>query len=76
MIETHDLVNYSSNGQSQGITLTYDSLRADPREIVHFGYDNVNGSRLDPSSKLVAELTIQGEGFDYQVPGFAGENMA
>ena len=71
VIETHELVTYSSNGQSQGITLTYDSYRADPREIVHFGYDDINGSRLDPSSKLVAELTIHGEEFDYQVPGLA-----
>ena len=71
VIETHNLTSYSSNGEDRGITLTYDSLRSNPQPIVHFGYDNI-GSRLNPNSKLVADLTIQGNGFEYQVPGFEG----
>jgi YD repeat-containing protein len=70
VIETHDLTSYSSNGSERGITLTYDSLRADPRPIVHFGYDNI--TQLNAPQKLIADLTIEGNGFEYQVPGFAG----
>ena len=73
VIETHNLTSYSSNGQDRGITLTYDSLRADPQPIIHFGFDDVNGNGLNPNSKLVADLSIEGnDGFEYQVPGFAG----
>ena len=71
VIETHNLTSYSSNGEDRGITLTYDSLRSNPQPIVHFGYDDISG-RLNPDSKLVADLTIQGNGFEYQVPGFEG----
>jgi RHS repeat-associated protein len=38
--ETHNLVTYNSNGATRGLTLYYDSQRADPREIVNFGFDN------------------------------------
>ena len=76
VIETHDLVTYQSLGGSRGLTLTYDSLRADPRSILHFGYENVERSRLAPGFedklRLLASLTIHGEDFDYEVPGFAG----
>jgi RHS repeat-associated protein len=70
VIETHDLTTYSSNGSERGITLTYDSLRADPRPIIHFGYNGV--TQLNAQQKLIADLTIEGNGFEYQVPGFAG----
>jgi RHS repeat-associated protein len=43
LMETHDLVSYNSLGQSLALTMTYDSLRADPRPIVRFGYDNLVG---------------------------------
>jgi RHS repeat-associated protein len=36
LIETHDLVTYQSSGVNQGLSLVYDSLRADPRPIVYF----------------------------------------
>jgi RHS repeat-associated protein len=36
LIETHDLVTYQSSGVYQGLSLVYDSLRADPRPIVYF----------------------------------------
>jgi len=69
VIETHDLVPYQSMGESRSLTLTYDSLRADPRPIVHFGYDN---APADSAQKLVAKLKIEGGNFQYQVPGYAG----
>ncbi len=76
VIETHELVPYQSLGVSRGLTLTYDSLRADPRPILHFGYENVERSRLAPGFedklRLLASLTVHGEDFEYEVPGFAG----
>ena len=48
--------------------MTYDSLRADPRPIIHFGYNNV---QFDPNRRLIAELTVKRGAFEYQVPGFA-----
>ena len=41
VIEQHPLVTYKSNGLTNGLTLTYDSLRADPRPIIHFGVSSV-----------------------------------
>lgn len=68
-IETHDLVPYQSLGVSRGLTLRYDSQRADARPIVHFGYSNVPS---DPNLRLMAELTIKRGDFTLAVPGFAG----
>ena len=74
LIETHDLVTYQSQGIQRGLTLTYDSLRADPRPIVHFTFDD-----LDPQSysvpsvvRLIAELEVSRDGVSTQVPGFQG----
>ncbi|BAZ08411.1 FG-GAP repeat-containing protein [Calothrix sp. NIES-4071] len=72
--ETHDLVTYQSLGETRGVSLTYNSLRANPTEIVHFGYDNVPLVRegtagLDPRTRLVAKLTLKQGDFKYTVPG-------
>ena len=40
VIEWHNLVTYKSLGRERGVRLAYDSLRADPRPIVHFGFRN------------------------------------
>jgi YD repeat-containing protein len=76
VIETHDLISYESLGQSRGVTLTYDSLRADPRPIVNFSYDNFNPSAVAPSFvdllRVVADLTIRQGDFIFQVPGYEG----
>ena len=55
VIEEHSLVTYTSLGQDRGLTLTYDSLRADPRPIIHFAYDNVPTA----TSSISAWATIQ-----------------
>ncbi|MEA5534957.1 RHS repeat-associated core domain-containing protein [Crocosphaera sp. XPORK-15E] len=70
VIETHDLVSYQSLGVNRGLSLTYDSQRADPRPIVHFGYSNITAN-ANPRSvpRLMAELTIQQGDFEYQVAG-------
>ena len=73
MIETHDLVPYQSLGTNRGISLRYDSERADPRPILHFGYSNVSGNfGLDAPFRLLAELKFRNGNFVYQIPGFAG----
>ena len=56
-IETHDLVGYRSNGEFRGLQLTYDSLRADPRPIVHIGFDNIRSNNLS-DQRLLAKLTF------------------
>lgn len=69
VIETHDLVPYQSLGINRGISLRYDSERADARPILHFGYNNVPN---DSALRLMAELTIKRGDFKLEVPGFAG----
>ena len=67
VLETHDLVRYRSLGTERGVTLRYDSLRADPRPIVHFGYDNVRG---DTQQRMMARPNVRGANdFIYAVPG-------
>ncbi|AFY71927.1 RHS repeat-associated core domain protein (plasmid) [Thalassoporum mexicanum PCC 7367] len=69
-IERHNLPTYQSLGQARGVSLVYDSVRADPRPIVNFGYEDViRGS--SQYQRLVADLTIKQGDFEYQVPGIA-----
>jgi YD repeat-containing protein len=75
LLETHNLVTYQSVGRTHGLTLRYDSLRADPRPIIHFGFPaldpaalaGLNADRL----RLVAQMTVRRGDFEFQVPGFA-----
>lgn len=67
VIETHDLVTYQSLGETRGVTLVYDSHRADPSRIVSFGFDNI----VDDGRLLVAELTFLDGDDRYTVPGAA-----
>jgi RHS repeat-associated protein len=69
VIETHNLAAYRSLGASRGLSLRYDSERADARPILHFGYNNVQS---DPNLRLTAELTVKRGDFRLEVPGFAG----
>ncbi|MGN6548033.1 MAG: hypothetical protein ACTHK7_23565, partial [Aureliella sp.] len=68
-IESHSLVPYMSQGVDHSWTLTYDSLRADPRPIVHFGYQN---TQPFTNLTLVGSLSITRGNFTYDVPGFQG----
>ena len=67
--ESHDLVSYQSLGVTRGLTLSYDSLRANPQPIVSFGYSNVVAL---PSRRLMARMEIRQGDLRVQVPGFAG----
>ena len=71
LLETHDLVNYVSLGESRGVQLIYDSLRADARPIIRYPFSG--GSTASSNLMVTANLTIQGKDFDYQLPGYAGD---
>lgn len=77
VLETHTLVSYESLGIARGIQLTYDSLRADPRPIVHVGYADVDPAIYSvPSAlRLVAKLAVHRGSFTYQVPGHPGGEL-
>ncbi|MEQ8848700.1 peroxidase family protein [Botrimarina sp.] len=66
-VENHDLVTYESLGVTRGLTLTYKSLRADPRPIVHFGFDNPD------LPWMFASLEMFGDNFRQKVPGYVSD---
>jgi RHS repeat-associated protein len=70
--EDHSLASYQSLGVSHALTLHYDSLSADPLQIVRFGYGDVNPNIFSvPSAlKLVGRMTINLNGAQWTVPGF------
>jgi RHS repeat-associated protein len=75
--ETHNLVTYQSLGKTRGLALSYNSLRADPKPIVHFGADNIRYEQASGNSDdiidnlFVAKLSVKQGDFEYQVPGVA-----
>jgi RHS repeat-associated protein len=73
VLETHDLVTYQSVAQTRGLSLRYDSLRADPRPIIHFGLPSVDPATLAGANsehlRLVARMTIHRGSFTYDAPG-------
>ena len=64
--EWHNLVTYQSLGATRGLSLHYDSERADPRPIIHFGY---SGLPRRTNLYLVARLSFMRGDFEYMVPG-------
>ena len=76
VLETHHLPSYQSLGASRGVSLRYDSLRADPRPIVHVAVDvlanNVNlWGRPVPNNAttLAARVVIDQGSVQYEAPG-------
>ncbi|MDZ4852594.1 MAG: RHS repeat-associated core domain-containing protein [Pirellulaceae bacterium] len=75
VIESHSLVSYQSQGADHGLRLVFDSLRADPRPIVHFGVDFVDPVALVPvpvlrkNLRLVARMVVDRGSFAMAVPG-------
>ncbi|WP_417733988.1 RHS repeat-associated core domain-containing protein [Rosistilla oblonga] len=66
LLEMHSLVPYTSLGTSRGLTLHYNSHRADPRPILHFGFDN---AVADDQQRLVGSLSVSRGDFTAQVDG-------
>jgi RHS repeat-associated protein len=67
---------YQSQGQSKQLLLHYDSMQADPSNIVHLDYQ-VNGGtygRTDPV--LATSMTINDGNFEYEMPGASNSTFA
>jgi RHS repeat-associated protein len=66
VMETVDVLSYQSLGVTRTVSLHYDSLHADSKEIIHFGYNNyqANGN----SNQLAVQLTIRRGDFDIEIP--------
>jgi len=71
--ESHQLAYYQSLGETRGVSLSYDSVRADARPIVHFAYNDINPNifSVPDALKVVARLAVKLNGVEYVVPGFA-----
>ncbi|MCO6455599.1 MAG: VCBS repeat-containing protein [Pirellulaceae bacterium] len=67
LIESHSLVTYESLGQTRQISLWYDSLRADPRHIVHRTISNLQGTLGD---QLLMNARVRRGDLNFIVPGF------
>ncbi|MEZ6092322.1 MAG: putative Ig domain-containing protein [Pirellulaceae bacterium] len=72
VLDDHGFVSYQSMGQTQGFAIHYDSQRADPRPILHLKYSN-----LVPrdNQRLVASLSFMKGDFEFQVPGYDGDEF-
>ena len=70
------LSTYVVGDQPLGLSLTYDSLRADPRPIVHFGFDDVTASsNLMLTSKISVangSVTLENPGVETGTLGLSG----
>jgi RHS repeat-associated protein len=74
------LTTYESDGGIQGVSLHYDSLRANPNQIIHVGgqYTTTLSKIVDPRNgqlygldKLTTKLTISANGIEQTLPGIA-----
>jgi RHS repeat-associated protein len=73
------LTTYASGGSQQGVSLHYDSLRANPNQIIHVGgsYTTILGTVINPNGLLdgldvlTTKLTLKVNGFDQTLPGIA-----
>ena len=67
--EDKSLVSYQSLGVTRGLTLHYDSLRANPTPIINFSARFGDTGRAVSTLRLVATLGITEGNLTYQVPG-------
>ncbi len=70
--EAHTLLGYQSQGIERSLTLRYDTFRADPRPIVHFGFDNV---RPQSDDLIVANLRVERGAFSQELAGLDGNPL-
>ncbi len=72
VVEDYNLASYQSLGVARGVSLHYDSVRADPRQIIHLGYNQVDA---DASLYLVASLNVKAQGVDIHAPGISNKQF-
>ncbi len=72
VIETHALPTYSSLGQSRGVELVYDSLRANPQSIFRGSIGNVSPAFFNPPDalRMVMSASVNVNGVEVAAPGF------
>ncbi|NJM99239.1 MAG: hypothetical protein HC800_20740, partial [Phormidesmis sp. RL_2_1] len=77
VIETHNLPTYQSLGETRGVQLVYDSLRADARPVFDIGIDSSSrANTLNPDQLLLtADLKIYVDGVEYSLPGFSSGEL-
>ena len=72
--ENHDLASYQSQGTTRGVSLVYDSLRANPVHLTRFTFEEVpdwvqGNTAFGLDGRMIAELAYQSRGATIQVPG-------
>jgi RHS repeat-associated protein len=66
VMETQDVLSYQSLGVNRTVSLHYNSLHADPRQIVRFKYPNYQAD--GNADRLVATLTVRLGNLNIQIP--------
>jgi hypothetical protein len=69
--ETHSLVTYDSQGRTRGITLHYDSLRAEPRPLYYFAIAGLDQTGSD--KRFIARLDARLGEFVASADGMSSE---
>ena len=69
--KTHSLAPYQSLQIWRGLTLRYDSERANPQPIIHTGFTDVANTL--PDVQLISQLEIRRGNFVQEIPGYAGD---
>ena len=71
VIESHNLVTYESLGETRGVQLVYNSLRADTRPIIHdvFSLNLTAPGGNFGQVRLVSSLTVGNGTISMEVPG-------
>ncbi len=72
VLKTEDLVSYQSKDQTHTWTLGYNSLQADARPIVHFGYDDI-GTNIKDNYLMTGLLTVKTSGGDVVAKGYTSD---
>jgi RHS repeat-associated protein len=69
VLKNEELVSYQSKDQSHTWALSYNSLRADARPIVHFGYENI-GTNIKDTYRMTGLLKVKTGGADIVSSGY------
>ena len=72
VLGTRSLTTYVVRDQAMGMSLSYDSLRADPRPIVHFGFDN---APADSSMIMSSKISVARGNLVLENPGVAAGTL-
>jgi RHS repeat-associated protein len=72
VLKTENLVSYQSKDQTHTWGLSYNSLRADPRPIVHFGYDDI-GTNIKDNYLMSGLLKVKTSNGDVISSGYTSD---